>query len=86
VSAEHRHGREQCKQIFARLSEYLDGELPENLCERIEGHLDGCPPCQAFLRSLERTVRWVENLEAPQLPEEVRRAVHEAWERCRSDS
>jgi len=86
MSTEHRHGPEQCKQVFARLSEYLDGELPQDLCEQIEGHMGGCPPCQAFLRSLERTVRWVEDLEAPQLPEDVRLAVREAWERCRSGS
>ena len=75
----------RCMDIFARLSEYLDGELPEDICERIEGHMGGCPPCQEFLKSLERTVRLVETMAAPAMPEELRRAVREAWEHCRDD-
>jgi len=86
MSAGHRHGSEQCREIFARLSEYLDGELPAGLCGQIEGHMDGCPPCRAFLRSLERTVRWIGDIDAPRPPEDVLRAVREAWERCRSDT
>jgi len=64
-----------CKELFARLSEYLDGELPEKLCEEIESHLDGCPPCQAFLESLERTMRLIESSEAPPMPEDLRREI-----------
>jgi RNA polymerase sigma-70 factor (ECF subfamily) len=86
MSEDHRHGGRQCKEIFARLSEYIDHELPDDLCERIEGHMDGCPPCQAFLESLERTVKLVEDQTAPAMPEEVRESVREAWRRCRDDS
>jgi anti-sigma factor (TIGR02949 family) len=68
--------------MFARLSEYLDGELPEDLCELIEGHMDGCPPCQDFLKSLENTVRLIKTAEAPAMPEELRRAVLKAWKEC----
>lgn len=70
---------DKCMEIFARLSEYLDGDLPEDLCERIEGHMEGCPPCQNFLKSLENTVRLIETTEAPAMPEDIRRAVLEAW-------
>jgi anti-sigma factor (TIGR02949 family) len=69
-------------EIFARLSEYLDGELPEDLCERIEGHMDGCAPCQDFLKSLEKTVRLIETSEAPAMPGDLRRAVLDAWKEC----
>jgi len=74
-----------CKEIFARLSEYLDGELPEDLCERIAGHMGDCPPCQVFLKSLERTVRLVESSEVSPMPEDLRRDLREAWERCRDE-
>jgi len=76
---------EQCKEMFARLSEYIDGELPEDLCERIEGHMEGCAPCKDFLASLERTVQLIGNSKAPPMPEDVRRAVREAWKRCREE-
>jgi anti-sigma factor (TIGR02949 family) len=85
MSGEHRHGSGQCKEIFARLSEYLDGELPEDFCERIEGHMEDCPPCQAFLESLRRTVRLVGEEEPPAMPEDIRRSVLDAWKRCRDE-
>lgn len=46
----------RCRQIFAGLSDYLDGELDEFSCEEIEAHLNGCEPCKKFLRSLEATI------------------------------
>jgi predicted anti-sigma-YlaC factor YlaD len=59
---------DDCKQIFALLSEYLDAELnPEN-CEDIKAHLAGCPPCIEFLESLKRTVRLCHNCEPAETP------------------
>jgi anti-sigma factor RsiW len=48
----------ECKQIFAILSEYLDRELPADLCETIDVHIAGCPPCVEFVKSLEKTVAY----------------------------
>jgi anti-sigma factor RsiW len=45
-----------CRQIFAALSDYLDGELPVKSCRELERHLKGCKPCIAFLESLKTTV------------------------------
>lgn len=46
---------EECKRMFGLLSEYLDGELPENVCEQIGEHIEACPPCIVFLESLKKT-------------------------------
>ena len=46
----------RCKAMFAELSNYLDAQLDDSLCEDLEKHLDGCRPCQAFLSSLEATI------------------------------
>jgi len=51
----HKHGLE-CKEIFAQLSAFLDGELPESTCEEFRAHIADCPPCIEFLNSLRRTV------------------------------
>jgi anti-sigma factor RsiW len=48
----------ECQQIFALLSEYLDRELPADLCETIDAHIAGCPPCVEFVKSLEKTVAY----------------------------
>ena len=46
----------RCKAMFAELSNYLDEELDDSLCEELEKHLDGCGSCKAFLASLEATI------------------------------
>ena len=55
AAAEPRPAR--CKAMFAELSNYLDEQLDDSLCEELEKHLGGCDPCQAFLAGLEATVR-----------------------------
>jgi RNA polymerase sigma-70 factor (ECF subfamily) len=47
----------RCKELFAELSNYLDDELDDSLCEELEKHIDGCEPCKAFLSSLEETIQ-----------------------------
>jgi RNA polymerase sigma-70 factor (ECF subfamily) len=81
MSHHHEHGSRSCQQIFEKLSEYLDGDLPPDLCERIDGHMADCPPCQSFLESLRRTVKLVERIDAPAMPDEIRASVREAYER-----
>jgi len=46
----------RCKAMFAELSNYLDEQLDDSLCEELERHLDGCGPCKVFLASLEATI------------------------------
>ena len=70
MSAPHGRGSPECRELFARLSDYLDGEVPAEIRAEIEGHLGACPPCEAFLESLRRTVGLVRDLPTPGLPEE----------------
>jgi RNA polymerase sigma-70 factor (ECF subfamily) len=46
----------RCKAMFAELSDYLDEQLDDSLCEELEKHQDGCAPCKAFLSSLEAAI------------------------------
>jgi RNA polymerase sigma-70 factor (ECF subfamily) len=55
LSAQPRQRR--CKEMFADLSNYLDEELDDSLCEELEKHMDGCEPCKAFLSSLEKSIQ-----------------------------
>lgn len=45
-----------CKAMFAELSDYLDEQLDDSLCEELEKHLDRCGRCKAFLSSLEAAI------------------------------
>lgn len=55
VPAQSRERR--CKDMFAELSNYLDDELDDSLCQELEKHMDGCEPCKAFLSSLENSIQ-----------------------------
>ena len=52
---------QSCKALFAQLSNYLDDQLDDSLCENLEQHLDGCGPCKAFLAILESTIEQLRN-------------------------
>jgi anti-sigma factor RsiW len=45
-----------CREMFERLSEYIDGELDARLLECFDEHLQDCEPCQAFIATLRKTV------------------------------
>jgi RNA polymerase sigma-70 factor, ECF subfamily len=45
-----------CRELFANLSEYLDGRIEERTCEQMRAHIEQCPACVAFLRDLRAAV------------------------------
>ncbi len=55
----------RCKAMFAELSNYLDEQLDDSLCEELEKHLDGCDACKAFLASVEATIEDCRHLRSP---------------------
>ncbi|HYG97634.1 MAG TPA: sigma-70 family RNA polymerase sigma factor [Terriglobales bacterium] len=76
----HSHAGESalsCKQMFAKLSDYLDEALDPSLCDKLEQHMAECKPCEAFLATLKATVEQTrqipEHATAPAVAAEVRR-------------
>jgi len=61
--------KDNCKEIFALLSDYLNLELPPDACKEIETHLAGCPPCIEFAESLRKTVELCRQYRPTELPE-----------------
>ena len=55
LAAQPRQSR--CKEMFAELSNYLDEQLDDSLCDELEKHMDGCEPCKAFLLSIEKSIQ-----------------------------
>ena len=72
-----------CSEMFAKLSEYLDGELPDDVCERFDRHIGDCEPCVRFVESLRRALRLVESDDPIRLPDDVRRDLLESARRLR---
>lgn len=78
----HRHDRRQCRRMAAHLSDYLDGGLNASLRRAIEKHGGDCPPCRAFVRTLEATVRAVRALPRRPLAGRLRRDLVAALRRA----
>ncbi|MFN7925149.1 MAG: zf-HC2 domain-containing protein [Bryobacteraceae bacterium] len=68
---------ESCKEVFARLSEYLDGELPPDLCDRIAQHIEGCGPCVEFVESLRKSVEMCRQIPVAERPAPMKAQVRE---------
>ena len=76
----------RCKAMFKELSNYLDEQLDDSLCEELERHLNGCEPCQVFLAGLEATIRECRRMPS-QVPDrakaiKLRKEVMERYERA----
>lgn len=70
----HSHDLERCRELVAQLNDYLDGELPADLCAELERHLADCPDCRVVLDTLGQTVRILHHLDEappPALPAEL---------------
>jgi RNA polymerase sigma-70 factor (ECF subfamily) len=67
----------RCKRLFALLSDYIDQELDPALCSEIESHFGNCRPCEAYLASLEETVRRCKSHCTEKLKAKVRRQVRD---------
>jgi RNA polymerase sigma-70 factor (ECF subfamily) len=55
----------QCRELFANLSEYLDGRVESRPCEQMRRHIEACPSCVAFLRDLRGAIDRCRTLEIP---------------------
>ena len=47
---------DNCKHLLGSLSEYIDGDLGDEICAEIEKHLAGCENCRVVIDSLKKTV------------------------------
>jgi predicted anti-sigma-YlaC factor YlaD len=67
----HRH--EECRQLLNSLSDYVDGDLQQELCDEIELHMKDCDNCRIVVDTLSKTVSLYQTSSDPAIvPEEVR--------------
>jgi len=58
----------KCTEYLSNLSDYLDGELDEGLCEELENHLRGCNNCRIMVDTLKQTVSLCRDGQPEKLP------------------
>ena len=64
-----------CGEMVEYLSDYLDGALRDDLRSLIDSHRGDCPPCEAFIRTLARTVEIVRAQPREPLSADLKRAL-----------
>jgi RNA polymerase sigma-70 factor (ECF subfamily) len=55
----------ECRELFANLSEYLDGRVEPLSCEQMRAHIEACPACVVFLRDLRGAIDRCRSLDVP---------------------
>jgi anti-sigma factor (TIGR02949 family) len=73
VESANKHEHKNCHQLLGSISEYLDGELDDELCAMLEEHLANCENCRIVVDTLKKTVfLYRTTAQAETLPGEVR--------------
>ena len=62
----------ECRQIAELLGDYFDGTLPKATRELLEWHIEGCPPCVAFVNTYRGTVNATRKLSDVPIPTELK--------------
>ena len=69
----HEHKDHDCSHLLGSLSEYVDGDLGDEICEEIERHVSECEDCRIVIDTLKKTIYlYHETTEPPDIPDEVR--------------
>jgi anti-sigma factor (TIGR02949 family) len=68
----HKH-QGSCRYLLDSLSDFIDGELAEDICEDLEHHMSDCENCHIVVDTLKKTISLYQiNAEDPQVPEDVK--------------
>jgi anti-sigma factor RsiW len=70
-----------CKEAFREISNYLDGELGDDLRQELEAHLKLCRKCEIVLDTTRKTIELYCDGKLFPLPAGVRERLHQALRR-----
>ena len=62
----------QCEEARGVLSEYLNGELDDQLCAEIEQHLAECGNCRIMVDTLRKTVVLYRDYGHEEVPQDIK--------------
>ena len=62
-----------CQHLLDSLSDYIDGSLGEEVCMKIERHLEDCEECRIVADSLRKTIYLYHTTsQPPSVPDDVK--------------
>jgi anti-sigma factor RsiW len=79
TETEKKHEHNKCRQLLGTLSEYVDGELSEDLCQVLEHHMENCEDCRVVVDTLRKTVNiYHMTAETEVLPSDIRQRLYKS--------
>lgn len=73
IETRHNHDHKNCRHLLGTLSEYIDGELSDDLCQMLEEHMQDCQDCRIVVDTLRKTVNiYHASAEIEVIPGEIR--------------
>ena len=77
VTKKHEHNN--CRQLLGSLSEYVDGELSEELCSVLENHMVDCEDCRIVVDTLRKNVYlYHATAEVEDIPGDIRQRLYKS--------
>ena len=74
-----KHEHKDCRKLLGSLSEYVDGELNQDLCTILEQHMEDCEDCKIVVDTLRKTVNiYHMTAETEALPGDVRQRLYKS--------
>ncbi len=74
----------KCRELLAKLSDYLDGDIDRDIYEAFRAHLDNCSPCEIVIDNVRHTITLYKSGKPVELPAELReclrRLLRDRWE------
>jgi len=74
--ATKQHNHPDCQKYLQEISDYIDGELPPNLCKELEEHMVGCTNCTVVVNTLKRTIELYQEEPDQEIPEETKKRLY----------
>ena len=79
METKKRHEHKNCRRLLGSLSEYLDGELDEELCSVLEQHMEDCEDCRIVVDTLRKTVYlYHESAQTDDIPTDIRQRLYKS--------
>lgn len=79
IETPKKHEHKNCRRLIGSLSEYVDGELSEELCSMLEDHLEDCEDCRIVVDTLRKTVYlYHTTAEIENIPSDIRQRLYKS--------
>ena len=75
----HKHNN-TCEDLLGNLSDYIDGELSDELCQELQRHMAGCENCRVVFDTMTKTLYLYQtNAQETEVPADVRGRLFETF-------